>query len=94
MIVYFTSENPYIASRNNEHNGIVFEGTKKECEGYLLELFNKYDELYACSVGEAIRKSNKRGHYDGLFRDSGKGHRCYFRYDSRSWDIMHKKEAE
>ena len=73
-------------------NGIDFEGTKKECENFLLDLFNEKNELFAQSVGEAIRMSNRRGNYDGLFRSSCKGHRAYFRYDSRSWEIMTKKE--
>ena len=92
MIVKFSSIDPYIASRYGENTCIVFEGTKKQCENYLLDLFNEKDDFYAQNIGEAIKKSNKRGNWDGLFRSTCKGHRAYFRYDSRQWEIMTKKE--
>ena len=95
MVVFFTSTDPYIASRNLEKNGIVFEGTKKECENYLLKLYNdKMNAPYATRVCDAVRFCNKLNQIDGLSRSSLKGHRLSFSYDSRFWEIMTKKEVK
>lgn len=95
MVVFFTSTDPYIASRNREKNGVVFEGSKKECENYLLKLYNdKMNAPYATRVCDAVRFCNKLNQIDGLSRSSLKGHRLSFSYDSRFWEIMTKKEVE
>lgn len=94
MVVFFTSTDPYIAGRHGEKNGVVFEGSKKECEKYLLELYNdKMDAPYATKVCDAVRFCNKLIQIDGLSRSALKGHRLSFSYDSRVWEIMTKKEA-
>lgn len=95
MIVKFTCTDPYIASRNGEKKGIVFEGTKKECEEYVYDVFcDNESNFTGNSIGTAIRWSNKRNCWDGIFRSNCRGHRLYTRYDSRIWEIMTKKEAQ
>jgi hypothetical protein len=94
MVVFFTSTDPYIASRHGEKNGIEFEGTKKQCERYLLDLYNDMmDAPFASRICDAVRLCNKLNKIDGLSRSALKGHRLSFSYDSRVWEIMTKKEA-
>lgn len=93
MVVFFTSTDPYIASRCGEKKGIEFEGTKKECERYLLDLYNDRMNVHASRICDAVRFCNKMNKVDGLSRSALKGHRLSFSYDSRVWEIMTKKEA-
>lgn len=93
MIVTKQTTNPYIASRNYGESvepQVVFEGNKKECEEYLLEVFNENEGTNYDSVGSAIRFSNHRGTYDGIFRTEKK--RLYMNFDSRYWEIINKNE--
>lgn len=98
MVVTKVTTCPYIASRNygeSTSEQIIFEGTKKECEYFLLDEFNDkfQNEIYAETVGKAVRWSNHKGCYDGLFRIK-KGGRLYMNWDSRVWEIKFKKEVE
>lgn len=97
MVVTKLTTDPYIASRNYSESTtgkIVFEGTKKECEEFLLDEFNKHFDTYAESVSEALRWTDKRGCYDGLYRLPYKGKNLYMNWDSRHWEIKHKKDVE
>lgn len=91
MVVVFQCTDPYIASRNREKTCITFEGTKKECEMFLLYEFDDQESRIFPRVCDAVRYSNRRNNYDGLFRDGNNS--LYLRYDSRLWEIMPKKEA-
>lgn len=91
MVVVFQCTDPYIASRNREETSITFEGSKNDCERKLLEEFIDQESRVFRRVCDAVRYSNRRGNYDGLFRDGNNS--LYLRYDSRSWEIMTKKEA-
>jgi len=90
MVVVFQSIDPYIASRNREETCICYEGTKKECEKFLLREFEDQESRVFSRVCDAVRYSNRRNNWDGLFRSKSS---LYLRYDSRTWDIMTKKEA-
>lgn len=91
MVVVFQSLDPYIASRNREETCIAYEGTKKECEKFLLNEFEDQESRVFSRTCDAVRYSNRRGNFDGLYRDDHGG--LYLRYDSRHWEIMTKKEA-
>lgn len=99
MVVTKKTIDPYIASRNygeSTSEQIVFEGTKKECEKFLLDEFNDrfQNEIQCDSVGQAIRWSNKRGCLDGLYRNNYHGKNLFMHWDSRYWEIKHKNEVE
>lgn len=91
MVVIFQCMDPYIASRHREETCIAYEGTKKECEKFLLNEFEDQESRVFSRTCDAVRYSNRRDNYDGLFRDSSGG--LYLRYDSRHWEIMTKGEA-
>ena len=95
MIVTEVTTCPYIASRHpNESTSphIIFEGTKKQCEAYILDIYNlKMDAPYAGTVAEALRFCRKRESIDGLSRSSFKGHHLRFDYDSRIYEVTTKK---
>ena len=91
MVVVFKCMDPYIASRNREETCIAYEGTKKECEKFLLNEFEDQESRYFSRTCDAVRYSNRRKKFDGLFRDSSGG--LYLRYDSRHWEIMTKGES-
>lgn len=91
MVVVFQCMDPYIASRNREETCIAYEGTKKECERFLLNEFEDQESRVFSRTCDAVRYSNRRDNFDGLFRDSSGG--LYLRYDSRHWEIMKKGEA-
>lgn len=95
MVVTFRYIDPFIASRHGRdiNESIVFEGSKKECENYLLNEFNDCfsSETFQDSVKNAVRWSNKRNCFDGLFRTL-KQKRLYMNWDSRQWEIKFKKE--
>lgn len=91
MVVVFQCTDPYIASRNREETCICFEGTKKECEQYLLREFEDQESRVFSRTCDAVRYSNRRGNFDGLYRDNHGG--LYLRYDSRALEIMTKGEA-
>lgn len=91
MVVVFMCTDPYIASRNGEKTCIAYEGTKKECEKFLLNEFEDQESRIFSRTCDAVRYSNRRGNFDGLFRDNHGG--LYLRYDSRAWEIMTLKEA-
>jgi hypothetical protein len=91
MVVVFQCVDPYIASRHGEETCVAFEGSKKECEMYLLNEFIDHESRVFSRVCDAVRYSNRRGNFDGLYRD-GSGS-LYLRYDSRVWEIMQKREA-
>ena len=91
MVVVFQSLNPYIASRHREETCIAYEGTKKECENFLLIEFENQESRVFSRLCDAVRYSNNRGNFDGLYRDN-KG-TLYLRYDSRMLEIMTKEEA-
>ena len=91
MVVVFQSLDPYIASRHREQTCIAYEGTKKECEKFLLDEFMDQESRIFSRTCDAVRYSNRRGNFDGLYRDSHGG--LYLRYDSRAWEIMTKGEA-
>jgi len=91
MVVVFQSIDPYIASRNREETCICYEGTKKECEKFLLREFEDQESRVFSRVCDAVKYSNRRGNFDGLYRDDHGG--LYLRYDSRHWENMTKKEA-
>jgi hypothetical protein len=92
MVVVYQCTDPYIASRYREETCIAFDGTKKECERFLLDEFDDQESRIFPRVCDAVRYSNKRNKFDGLFRDGRKS--LYLRYDSRLWEIMPKKEAK
>lgn len=97
MVVTIVTTDPYIASKNygeSTSEAIVYEGTKKECEGFLLEEFNRLFETYAESVRKALLWTTKRGCYDGLYREPYHGKNLYMNFDSRHWEIKHKKDVE
>lgn len=93
MVVVFKCNDPYIASRNREETCITFEGSKKECERFLLDEFIDQESRVFSRVCDAVRYSNRRGNFDGLFRNQYGDKSLYLRWDSRSWEIMTKKEA-
>lgn len=96
MIVTMVTTDPYIASRHPDESTTphqVFEGTKKECEQYLLDVYNnKMDAPYASRVCDAVRFSNKSNNIDGMSRYCLKGKHLCFSYDSRYWEITTKKQ--
>lgn len=99
MVVTKVTTCPYIASHNygeSTSEKIVFEGTKKECENFLLGEFNDkfQNEIYAESISQALKWSDKRGCYDGIFRNPYHGKNLYMNYDSRVWEIKFKKEVK
>jgi hypothetical protein len=91
MLVIKKTTCPYIASRNNESTdySVVFEGTKNECEQYLLDIVN---ENFDCQYFESIRKAltffRKKNTHDGIWKLK----RINLSYDSREWHICTKKE--
>lgn len=91
MVVVFQCMDPYIASRCREETCIAYEGTKKECEKFLLNEFEDQESRVFSRTCDAVRYSNRRDNFDGLFRDSSDG--LYLRHDSRHWEIMKKGEA-
>ena len=91
MVVVFKCMDPYIASRNREETCIAYEGTKKECEKFLLNEFEDQESRVFSRTCDAVRYSNRRGNFDGLYMDDNGG--LYLRYDSRHWEIMTKGEA-
>ena len=91
MVVVFQCMDPYIASRNREETCIAYEGTKKECEKFLLDEFMDQESRVFSRTCDAVRYSNRHGNFDGLYRDNHGG--LYLRYDSCHWEIMTKKEA-
>ena len=91
MVVVFQSINPYIASRNGEKTCIAYEGKKKECEKFLLDEFMDQENRIFNRICDAVRYCNRRGNFDGLYRDGHGG--LDLRYDSRHWEIMTKAEA-
>lgn len=93
MVVVFKCNDPYIASRNREETCITFEGSKKGCEKYLLDVFMDQESRIFSRVCDAVLYSNRRDNFDGLFRNQYGNKSLYLRYDSRSWEIMTKKEA-
>ena len=93
MVVVFKCNDPYIASRNREETCIAFEGSKKECENFLLMEFEDQESRVFSRTCDAVRYSNRRGNYDGLFRNKYGEKNLYLLYDSRTWEIMTKKEA-
>ena len=93
MVVVFQSLDPYIASRNGEKTCIAYEGTKKECEKFLLNEFEDQESRVFSRTCDAVRYSNRRGNFDGLYRNQYGNKSLYLRYDSRHWEIMTKKEA-
>ena len=91
MVVVFKSLDPYIASRNREETCIAYEGTKRDCEKFLLNEFIDQESRVFSRTCDAVRYSNRRVNFDGLYRD--KHNSLYLRYDSREWEIMTKGEA-
>lgn len=91
MVVVFQCMDPYIASRYREETCIAYEGTKKECERFLMEEFEDQESRIFGRTCDAVRYSNRRGNFDGLFRSRHGS--LYLRYDSRHWEIMKKGEA-
>lgn len=102
MVVITRTTCPYIASRNGEKTywTIVFEGTKKQCECYILDVYNqKVNAPYATSVAQAIRFTKKQRTIDGLSRWFLQGpnrNRKFLQldYDSRIWRTATKKYYE
>lgn len=95
MVVTFKCSDPYIATRNSEPTQatIIFEGSKKECEKIMLDIFNKNFEFYASNVYQAIKWSNTLNNYDGLFRSHCHGNNLYMHHDSRYWEVSYKKNV-
>ena len=91
MVVLFQCMDPYIASCHREETCIAYEGTKKECEKFLLSEFEDQESRIFSRTCDAVRYSNRRGNFDGLYRDNHGG--LYLHYDSRYWEIMTKGEA-
>ena len=91
MVVVFQCMDPYIESRHGEETCIAFEGSKKDCEKFLLDEFMDQESRVFDRTCDAVRYSNRRGNFDGLFRSPHGS--LYLRYDSRNWEIMTKREA-
>lgn len=64
MVVVFKCNDPYIASRHGEETCITFEGSKKECEKYLLDVFIDQESRIFSRVCDAVRYSNRRDNFD------------------------------
>lgn len=84
MKIALTWTDPYIKSRHEARNAIIFKGTLKECRAELLRLFNEYSQSYAESIRQAHALT--KNIYDSM--NFGKHGKAFFYYDSRLFEII------